>query len=46
MGIIQLMQTALSIDENAQGRAPQIMYPGAYNPNANSTQNTGGMGYW
>jgi hypothetical protein len=28
-GIIDLMQSALNIDKNAQGRAPQIMYPGA-----------------
>lgn len=39
-GIIQLMQTALGIDENAQGRAPQIIYPGAgasYNPGPQSS---------
>jgi hypothetical protein len=28
-GIIELMQMALGINRNAQGRAPQILYPGA-----------------
>ena len=45
-GIIALMQEALNIDENATGKAPQIEYSGTFNPNANSTQNTGGSGFW
>mgnify|MGYP001557951931 CR=1 FL=1 len=28
-GIIDLMQRALNIDENAKGKSPQILYPGA-----------------
>ena len=28
-GIIELMQRALNINENAQGKSPQILYPGA-----------------
>ena len=30
-GIIDLAQTALNLDKNAQGKAPQIMYPGTSN---------------